>query len=129
MGVLTFVGLVAELEFKSDTSFRFAVIERHDQHSASMCGWIDIHYPCSGNHALHICACLNPDIACFASHYNYSGKPSKHTHQILEQLVKEVQAFLGISSAVTWHVDLQARSFGTSAEDPLTYLCGDFGAE
>ena len=122
MGDLTFVGLVAELEFKTDTSFRFAVIERHDQHSASMCGWIDIHYPCSGTHALHICACLNPDIVCFASHYNCSGQPSKQTKRVIEQLVKEVQAFLEIDAAVSWHIDLQARSFGTLAEWPLTFL-------
>lgn len=119
---VTFLGFVATPEFCTDRSIGFVLLERHSEHVRSLRGWIDIHYPCEGIHVLRIRACLDPQMIQFASHEHFCGHPSKVTDALVERLVKEVQEYLKLETAVSWHLDLQARSAGMFAEDPQTVI-------
>ena len=117
-----FIGHIARLKFRTAHSYEFELFEQLSKTSASLIGWLHIHFPCDGAHKLHIFACLNPEVALFESHEFFGGRPGTRTRTIMAQLVAEVRDFLQIPATVSWHIHLQSRSYGTFDEDPNTLL-------
>lgn len=118
----TFIGHMAELRVRSETSYLFELYEQHGSHRYSLRGWVDIHYPCEGTHRLVIRACLDPHLVRFVSVENFGGEPDDETTMKMYQLVDEVRRFLGAEPCPSWHLDLSRRGVGTFFEQPQTYL-------
>ena len=118
---LQFLGFVAWQYFRTPNSWSFDLVEIHNQQSCSQRGRLTFHYPCEGNHELHIHAELEPEV--------YEIRPdsdatledlkiSLATDTFIRQIVSEVQAYLQLPSKTSWHVDLCKSGPGVDRQDP-----------
>ncbi|MBC8289944.1 MAG: hypothetical protein H8E37_06470 [Planctomycetes bacterium] len=74
---LTLLGFETLLQFQTDSSWAFELYRRHSPHSLSLMGWVDIHYPCQGQHEILIRACLDLQLVQFSSVEGYGGDPTQ----------------------------------------------------
>ena len=118
----TIIGLEAELEFKTSSSFAYALYRRHNASEQSLMGWVDIHYPCDGDHALCVRAIIDPELTCFESATRFGGDPSDATDALIQRLLHDARNLVHAPDDCTWHVGLQDRSIGTFDCRPWHYL-------
>ena len=119
---LTIIALEAELQFKTQSSRVYELYQQHNANELSLMGWVDIHYPCDGDHQLRVRACLAPSLTQFESSTNFAGDPSDETNALIQHLLSDARAIVGAPDDCTWHVDLQNRDIGTFDCRPWPYL-------